>query len=50
MIISRTPYRLSFFGGRTDFPAWFRKHGGAVLAATIDKYYYLTCRYLPAFF
>jgi D-glycero-alpha-D-manno-heptose-7-phosphate kinase len=50
MIISRTPYRLSFFGGGTDFPAWFRKHGGAVLAATIDKYCYLTCRYLPPFF
>jgi len=50
MIISRTPYRISFFGGGTDFPAWFRKHGGAVLAATIDKYCYLTCRYLPPFF
>jgi len=50
MIISRTPYRLSFFGGGTDFPAWFRKHGGAVLAATIDKYCYLSCRYLPPFF
>jgi D-glycero-alpha-D-manno-heptose-7-phosphate kinase len=50
MIISRTPYRISFFGGGTDFPAWFRKHGGAVLAATIDKYCYLNCRYLPPFF
>jgi D-glycero-alpha-D-manno-heptose-7-phosphate kinase len=50
MIISRTPYRLSFFGGGTDFPAWFRKHGGAVLAATIDKYCYLSCRHLPPFF
>ena len=50
MIISRTPYRISFFGGGTDFPAWFRKHGGAVLATTIDKYCYLTCRYLPPFF
>ena len=50
MIISRTPYRISFFGGGTDFPAWFRKHGGAVLAATIDKYCYLTCRHLPPFF
>jgi D-glycero-alpha-D-manno-heptose-7-phosphate kinase len=50
MIINRTPYRISFFGGGTDFPAWFRKHGGAVLAATIDKYCYLTCRYLPPFF
>jgi D-glycero-alpha-D-manno-heptose-7-phosphate kinase len=50
MIISRTPYRISFFGGGTDYPAWFRKHGGAVLSSTIDKYCYLTCRYLPPFF
>ncbi len=50
MIISRTPLRLSFFGGGTDYPTWFQKHGGAVLATTIDKYCYLTCRYLPPFF
>lgn len=50
MIISRTPYRISFFGGGTDYPAWYRRHGGAVLASTIDKYCYLTCRYLPPFF
>lgn len=50
MIISRTPFRLSFFGGGTDYPAWYRKHGGVVLAASIDKYCYLTCRYLPPFF
>jgi len=50
MIICRTPYRISFFGGGTDYPAWFRAHGGAVLATTIDKYCYLTCRYLPPFF
>jgi D-glycero-alpha-D-manno-heptose-7-phosphate kinase len=50
MIISRTPYRISFFGGGTDYPAWYRNHGGAVLATTIDKYCYLTCRYLPPFF
>lgn len=50
MIISRTPFRISFFGGGTDYPAWYRAHGGAVLAATIDKYCYLTCRYLPPFF
>jgi len=50
MIISRTPYRISFFGGGTDYPAWYRQHSGAVLAATIDKYVYLTCRYLPPFF
>src|SRR5438270_2962770 len=50
MIICRTPYRVSFFGGGTDYPAWYRTHGGAVLAATIDKYCYLTCRHLPPFF
>lgn len=50
MIISRTPYRISFLGGGTDYPAWYRRHGGAVLAATINKYCYLTCRYLPPFF
>jgi D-glycero-alpha-D-manno-heptose-7-phosphate kinase len=50
MIISRTPYRISLFGGGTDYPAWYRQHGGAVLAATINKYCYLTCRYLPPFF
>ncbi len=50
MIISRTPFRISFFGGGTDYPAWYRQHGGSVLAVTIDKYCYLTCRYLPPFF
>lgn len=50
MIISRTPYRISFFGGGTDYPGWYREHGGAVLASTIDKYCYLTVRYLPPFF
>lgn len=50
MIISRTPYRLSFFGGGTDYPAWYREHGGAVLGVTIDKYSYITCRHLPPFF
>lgn len=50
MVISRTPYRISFFGGGTDYPAWYREHGGAVLATAIDKYCYLTCRYLPPFF
>ena len=50
MIISRTPYRISFFGGGTDYPSWYLDHGGAVLAATIDKYCYLTCRFLPPFF
>jgi len=50
MIISKTPFRISFFGGGTDYPAWYRKYGGAVLATTIDKYCYITCRYLPPFF
>jgi len=50
VVISRTPFRISFFGGGTDYPSWYLKHGGAVLATTIDKYCYLTCRYLPPFF
>ncbi len=50
MIISRTPFRVSFFGGGTDYPAWFNEHKGAVLATTINKYCYITCRYLPPFF
>jgi D-glycero-alpha-D-manno-heptose-7-phosphate kinase len=50
VIVTRTPYRISFFGGGTDYPAWYRRHGGSVLATTIDKYSYLTCRYLPPFF
>jgi D-glycero-alpha-D-manno-heptose-7-phosphate kinase len=50
VIISRTPFRISFFGGGTDYPAWYRRHGGAVLATTIDKYCYLSCRFLPPFF
>jgi len=50
VIISRTPFRISFFGGGTDYPAWYETHGGAVLSTTIDKYCYLTCRYLPPFF
>lgn len=50
MIISRTPFRISFFGGGTDYPVWFKEHGGAVLATTIDKYCYISCRYLPPFF
>ncbi|MBI5210936.1 MAG: kinase [Elusimicrobia bacterium] len=50
MIISRTPFRISFFGGGTDYPVWYEEHGGAALATTIDKYCYITCRYLPPFF
>jgi len=50
MIISRTPFRISFFGGGTDYPAWYRENKGAVLATTINRYCYITCRYLPPFF
>lgn len=50
MIITRTPFRMSFFGGGTDYPAWYAEHGGAVLATSINKYCYITCRYLPPFF
>lgn len=50
MIISRTPFRISFFGGGTDYPQWYRENGGAVLATTIDKYSYISVRYLPPFF
>jgi D-glycero-alpha-D-manno-heptose-7-phosphate kinase len=50
MIISRTPHRISFFGGGTDYPSWYLEHGGKVLGAAIDKYSYITCRELPPFF
>jgi len=50
MIITRTPFRVSFFGGGTDYPPWFQRHGGVVLATSIDKYCYISCRYLPPFF
>ena len=50
MIISRTPFRVSFFGGGTDYPAWYKENGGVVLSTTIDKYCYVICRYLPPFF
>ena len=50
MIITRTPYRLSFFGGGTDYNPWFEEHGGTVLAVGLAHYCYLTVRYLPPFF
>ena len=50
MIITRTPHRISFFGGGTDYPSWYTKHGGKVLGAAIDKYCYISCRELPPFF
>ena len=50
MIISKTPYRISFFGGGTDYPQWYKKFGGEVISTTIDKYVYITIRPLPSFF
>ena len=50
MIVARTPYRVSLFGGGTDFPAWFRLNGGKCLSFTIDKYSYISAKLLPPFF
>ena len=50
MIITKTPFRMSFFGGGTDLPDFFNVHGGAVLSTTFDKYCYVTVRHLPPFF
>ena len=50
MIISRTPYRISFFGGGTDYPEYYREFGGKTLGVAIDKYSYLNVRYLPPYF
>ena len=50
MIICRTPFRVSLFGGGTDHPAWYLNHGGSVLGTTINKYCYLAVRSLPPFF
>ncbi len=50
MIITRTPFRISFFGGGTDYPVYYKEYGGEVLSTTINKYCYITCRYLPPFF
>src|SRR3989344_5179408 len=50
MIITRTPFRISFFGGGTDYPAWYREHGGRVLSTSINKYGYTTVRHLAPFF
>jgi len=49
MLITKTPYRISFFGGGTDYPEWYQKYGGTFLSTTIDKYVYLTVRQLPSF-
>ena len=50
MIITKTPFRMSFFGGGTDMPCFFEKHRGAVLSTSFDKYVYVTVRHLPRFF
>ena len=50
MLISKTPYRISFFGGGSDYPEWYNKYSGAVLSTSINKYIYITCRSLPNFF
>ena len=50
MFTTRTPFRMSFLGGGTDFPAYFNEHGGCVLSATFNKYSYVTVRELPALF
>lgn len=50
MIITKTPFRMSFFGGVTDMESFFKKNGGAVLSTTLDKYAYVTVRHLPRFF
>lgn len=50
MIITKTPFRISFFGGGTDMPEFFNEHGGAVISTSFDKYCYVTVRHLPPFF
>ncbi len=50
MVITRTPFRISFFGGGTDYPIWYRKNRGAVIGTSINKFCYVTCRILPPFF
>ena len=50
MIISKTPYRISFFGGGTDYPSWFKENKGKILSTTIDKYVYLSLKDLGPYF
>ena len=50
MIITQTPFRMSFFGGGTDFPDFYKEHGGAVISTSFDKYCYVNVRHLPRFF
>ena len=49
MIITKTPFRMSFFGGGTDMPAFFNEHGGAVISTTFDKFCYVNVRHMPPF-
>ena len=48
-VVTKTPYRISFFGGGTDYPDWYREEGGQVLSTSIDKYSYVTSRFAPKF-
>ncbi|MFM7985277.1 MAG: kinase, partial [Candidatus Fonsibacter sp.] len=50
MIITKTPYRISLFGGGSDFPQWYETKLGRVVSFTIDKYCYISARFLPSFF
>lgn len=50
MVIAQVPFRMSFFGGGTDFPAFYEKYGGKVISSSIDKYCYVSVRHLPPFF
>ena len=50
MVITKTPFRMSFFGGGTDMEDYFKEYGGAVLSTTIDKFCYVNVRHLPRFF
>tara|TARA_R110000787_G_scaffold285461_6_gene401298 strand:- start:40715 stop:41725 length:1011 start_codon:yes stop_codon:yes gene_type:complete len=49
-ITARAPFRISFFGGGTDYPLWYKEHGGAVLSTSINKHCFISCRYLPPYF
>ena len=50
MIITKTPFRMSFFGGGTDMPEFFNEYGGSVISTSFDKYCYVNVRHLPRFF
>ena len=50
MIITKTPYRISFFGGGSDYPSWYKRYGGKVISTSINKHLYISCRFLPNFF